>query len=290
MTQTAPPLDPKHEKALQALIAWWEDAGIELETPVIRPRANLPASGSGTTASRAQPPARTSQTPGQVHAATAAAARAAGYGQPETNGPSAQELASKADTLEDLQAAIEEFEGCSLKRTARNTVFARGNRAARIMIIGEAPGKEEDETGEPFRGAAGHLLDRMFASIGLADDALYMSNILNWRPPGNRAPTQEEIALCLPFIERHIALKKPDILVLVGGLAAQSLLRDTTGITRMRGQWREYAVRDAKGDASGQTLPALPIFHPSYLLRRPPEKRQAWVDMLTLASRINAAQ
>ena len=289
MTQTVPPLDPKHEKALQALIAWWEDAGIELDTPVIRPRPVRTGSDAAPGPTRTQSAPRTQPSQPQTQAATAAAARAAGYGQPETDGPSALELASKSGTLEDLQAAIESFEGCSLKRTARNTVFARGPLTARIMVIGEAPGKDEDETGEPFRGAAGHLLERMFASVGLGEDALYMSNILNWRPPGNRTPTQDEIALCLPFIERHIALKNPDFLVLVGGQSAQSLLRDATGITRLRGQWREYVVRDAKGEATSQTIPALPIFHPSYLLRRPPEKRLAWVDMLALDAKLAPA-
>lgn len=289
MTQPTPPLDPKHEKALQALIAWWEDAGIELETPVIRPRPARPAPSASAAPGRSTVSEQAAPAPVRTNAATAAAARAAGYGQPVAEGPGSQELAAKAGTLEDLQAVIETFEGCSLKRTARNTVFARGSQAARIMVIGEAPGKEEDESGEPFTGPAGHLLDRMLASIGLEGDQLYLSNILNWRPPGNRTPTQDEIALCLPFIERHIALKKPDILILVGGLAAQTLLREGAGITRLRGQWHEYAVRDACGEPTGQTLPALPIFHPSYLLRRPPEKRLAWKDMLALDTRLNSA-
>ena len=185
-----------------------------------------------------------------------------------------------------MQAAIAQFEGCPLKRTARNTVFARGNREARIMVVGEAPGKEEDEQGQPFVGRSGQLLDRMFASIGLGADDLYISNILNWRPPGNRTPTQEEITMCLPFIERHIALKAPDILVVAGGISAQSLMRTSTGITRLRGQWGEYALRDAAGEPTGRTIPVLPVFHPSYLLRRPPEKRLAWQDMLALEARL----
>jgi len=280
-------LDPNDEKALKALIAWWEDAGIELEAPIQRPRsvpanqapsrAAPPAASPTTRAPDAAPPART---------ATAAAARAAGYGQPENTGPSAGELAAGADTLDALKAAIERFEDCPLKRTARNTVFARGSREARVMVVGEAPGKEEDEQAKPFVGRSGQLLDRMFASIGLGEDDLYISNILNWRPPGNRTPTQEEITMCLPFIERHIALKAPDILVVAGGISAQSLMRTSTGITRLRGQWGEYALRDAAGEPSGKTIPVLPVFHPSYLLRRPPEKRKAWLDMLALETRL----
>lgn len=157
------------------------------------------------------------------------------------------------------------------------------------MVVGEAPGKDEDEQGKPFVGRSGQLLDRMFAAIGLGPDDLYISNILNWRPPGNRTPTQEEITLCLPFIERHIALKAPEILVLAGGISAQSLLRTTTGITRLRGQWGEYALRDATGEATDRTIPVLPVFHPSYLLRRPVEKRKAWQDMLALQDRLGQA-
>ncbi|WP_203294924.1 uracil-DNA glycosylase [Maricaulis parjimensis] len=287
MNPPAAPLDPKHEKALQALIAWWDEAGIELDAPVVRPRsapAASPSRSAGAEPARHQA-SRATQSP--APAATAAAARAAGFGQTVQEGPSSLELAAKAQTLDELKSAIEAFEGCALKRTARNTVFARGDRAARVMVVGEAPGKEEDESGEPFVGPAGHLVDRMLASIGIERDTVYMSNILNWRPPGNRTPTQDEIALCLPFIERHVALKAPDILILAGGLAAQALLRETTGITRLRGRWQDYAIRGTDGEASGKTIPALPIFHPSYLLRRPPEKKSAWIDMLALQSRLS---
>ena len=288
MSNPGATLDPHDEKALKALIAWWEEAGIELDAPIQRPR---PAPAAGAAHDRAPPsstPAtvRDTQQAAPQRTATAAAARAAGYGQTPDDGPSARELAAGAATLDALQAAIAQFEGCPLKRTARNTVFARGNREARIMVVGEAPGKEEDEQGQPFVGRSGQLLDRMFASIGLGADDLYISNILNWRPPGNRTPTQEEIAMCLPFIERHIALKAPDILVVAGGISAQSLMRTSTGITRLRGQWGEYALRDAAGEPTGRTIPVLPVFHPSYLLRRPPEKRLAWQDMLALEARL----
>lgn len=295
-------LTPNDEKALKALIAWWEEAGIPLDEPVIRPRpgpkrasAAAAQAAPGGVVSGGAPagrPAGTRQAPPPAEVqrtATAEAARAAGYGQTAHDGPAARDLAAKADTLDALQAAIESFEGCPLKRTARNTVFARGNREARVMLVGEAPGKEEDEQGKPFVGRSGQLLDRIFASIGIGPDDIYISNILNWRPPGNRTPTQEEIAMCLPFIERHIALKAPDILVLAGGISAQSLLRASTGITRLRGQWADYAVRDAAGEPTGKTIPTLPIFHPSYLLRRPPEKRKAWQDMLALEARLSGS-
>ncbi|WP_339741206.1 uracil-DNA glycosylase [uncultured Maricaulis sp.] len=271
------------EKALKALLAWWEDAGIELDEPIVRPRAPL--------APKAAPPPRasTSETrPGERRpaAATAASAKAAGFGDAKSEGPSARELAGKAETLDALRTAIEGFHGCPLRNTARNTVFARGNPAAKIMMIGEAPGRDEDMEGQPFVGPAGHLLDRIFASIGLAPDQLYLTNVINWRPPGNRSPTQDEIATCLPFIERHIALIKPDILVLGGGIAAQSLLGASESITKLRGHWADYALRDAAGEPTGATIPALPTFHPAYLLRRPTEKRFVWQDMLTLAKRL----
>lgn len=288
MSDPTAPLDPHDEKALKALIAWWEDAGIALDAPIQRPRS-VPANQAGTRSAQAGRDRRTDEArpaaPPQ-RTATAAAARAAGYGQPESTGPSARELAAQADTLDALHAAIERFEDCPLKRTARNTVFARGNREARVMVVGEAPGKDEDEQGKPFVGRSGQLLDRMFASIGLGEDDLYISNILNWRPPGNRTPTQEEITMCLPFIERHIALKAPEVLVVAGGISAQSLMRTSTGITRLRGQWGEYALLDAAGEPTGKTIPVLPVFHPSYLLRRPPEKRKAWLDMLALEARL----
>lgn len=273
-------LTPHDEKALQALIDWWDEAGIELDAPVTR----LKKQAAAAPAERAETPR---QAPKPQRTATPAAAIAAGFGEPEVRGPSAQEVAAKADSLDALEKAIAAFDGCPLKRTARNTVFARGNRDAKLMIVGEAPGREEDEAGKPFVGHSGELLDRMFASIGLDENALYISNIVNWRPPGNRNPTQDEIATCLPFIERHIALKSPDILVVAGGVSAQSLLREQTGITRLRGQWRDYAIKNADGTESGRSIPCLPLFHPSFLLRQPASKKKAWQDLLSLDAKLN---
>ncbi len=280
MTPSGPALTPHDEKALQALIAWWADAGIEMDEPVMTPRPAAPAAP----ASRSErPPEPRRSTPAEpVRAATPQAARAAGFGDAAPTGPDAQTLAKGADTLDALCEAIGRFDGCALKRTARNTVFARGDRAARIMVIGDAPGRDEDERGEPFAGQTGKLMDRMLSAIGIERDTAYLTYMLNWRPPGNRAPTQDEIALCLPFAERHIALKKPDLLVLAGGLSAQALLRSEAPITRLRGKWVDYAVRDAAGEPSETRIPALPIFNPGYLLRRPAEKRLAWQDLRML--------
>ena len=277
-------LTQSDERALQALIAWWADAGIELDAPIVRPRAERAlAAPTHTQPTHAREPVYDKPAP---RAATAAAAKAAGFGDSAGSGPSASEVAAKADSIEALRKIIEDFEGCTLKRTARNTVFARGNPTAKIMIVGEAPGRDEDERGIPFVGRSGQLLDKMFASINLGEDDLYISNIVNWRPPGNRNPTQEEIAVCLPLIERHIALANPDVLILTGGVAAQSLLRAETGITKLRGRWTEYAVKGADGEPSGSQIACLPIFHPSYLLRQPAHKRLAWADLLALKARL----
>ncbi|MAC90334.1 uracil-DNA glycosylase [Maricaulis sp.] len=280
MTDSGPALTLQDEKALQALIAWWADAGIEMDEPIVAPRPAAAPVSPHTSEPRRQAPGE------PVRAATPQAARAAGFGDSPATGPGAQSVAAKADSLDALREAIEAFEGCALKRTARNTVFARGERAARVMLVGEAPGRDEDERGEPFAGQSGRLLDQMFAAIGIERDQAYIAHMLNWRPPGNRAPTQDEIAQCLPFIERHIALKKPDILVLAGELGARALLRSDTAITRLRGRWVDYALRDAEGNPTSTSIKALPVFSPRYLLARPVEKRLAWQDMLALADQL----
>jgi len=190
-----------------------------------------------------------------------------------------------APSIAALREELMNFEGCALKQTAMNLVFADGNPGAKVMLVGEAPGEDEDRQGLPFVGASGKLLDRMLATIGLDRSNVYISNILFWRPPGNRSPTDAEIAACLPFAERHIALVQPEILVLLGGVAAKSLLRTKEGITRLRGRWTEYKPRLGRAD----TLPlrCLPIYHPAYLLRQPGAKRQAWNDLLLLKKGID---
>jgi DNA polymerase len=192
----------------------------------------------------------------------------------------AREAAAAAQTLDELRIALEAFDGCALKRTASRLVFADGNPEARLMLVGEAPGAEEDRQGLPFVGRAGQLLDRMLAAIGLDRTKVYIANVVPWRPPGNRAPTPQETAACLPFTERQIALVDPDILVCLGGSSAQTLLHLKDGIMRARGKWYEYEI------ASGSTtrrIRAFATLHPAYLLRSPAQKRLAWRDLREIA-------
>jgi DNA polymerase len=190
---------------------------------------------------------------------------------------SARELAVAAKTLPELKAALDSFQGCGLKATAMNLVFADGNPEARVMMIGEAPGADEDRQGLPFVGVSGRLLDRMLACIDLDRSSVYITNVLFWRPPGNRTPTAAEIASCLPFTERHIELVAPDYLVLVGGMSAKNLLARSEGILKLRGHWRPY-----QHSGLPRPVPALPTLHPAYLLRQPQQKRLAWRDLLSL--------
>ncbi len=195
----------------------------------------------------------------------------------------ARRLAGSATDLPSLAAAMGAYGHCELKLGARNTVFSDGDPAARVMIIGEAPGREEDIRGKPFVGAAGQLLDRMLDAIGLdrsaggADRAVYITNVLPWRPPGNRTPDASEIAMMLPFLERHVELAAPDLVVLMGNTPCQAVL-GRAGITRIRGTWIEALSR-----------PVLPMFHPAYLLRQPLAKREAWADLLSLRARLDGA-
>ena len=189
-----------------------------------------------------------------------------------------------AQSIEELREALTKLDGCALQQTAMNLVFADGNPLSSIMLIGEAPGEDEDRQGKPFVGASGQLLDKMLGSIGLDRTTTYISNVIFWRPPGNRSPTDAELAACLPFVERHIALVKPKILVLLGGVAAKTILRTKDGITRIRGRWVDYRP---VGENSGDVIPCLPVYHPSYLLRQPAAKRQAWNDLLLLIKKVN---
>jgi DNA polymerase len=195
----------------------------------------------------------------------------------------ARSAAAAAQSLDDLRQALERFEGCPLKFTATNLVFADGNPEARIMLVGEAPGADEDRQGLPFVGRAGQLLDRMLAAIELDRNQVYITNILNWRPPGNRQPNAGEIAVSLPFIERHIALKAPNILLMVGGTAAKALLNTTEGITKLRGRWLDY---QCPGLAA--PVPAMAIYHPAYLLRQPALKRDVWRDLIEVRKKIES--
>ena len=194
----------------------------------------------------------------------------------------ARTLAQSAKTLDELRAALEGFQGLSLKRTATQMVFSDGVPTAKIMLVGEAPGADEDRMGKPFVGVSGQLLDRMLASIGLSRETnVYISNVINWRPPGNRSPSDSEIALSLPFIQRHIELVNPSVVVFVGGVAAKALLQSSLGITRLRGKWVDYA-----SDGLSSPVPALATFHPAYLLRSPGQKSLAWADLLSLKKKL----
>jgi DNA polymerase len=194
---------------------------------------------------------------------------------PDEAAMAAREAARHAATLEDLRAALNKFEGCALKATASQLVFADGNPKARLMFVGEAPGRDEDIEGLPFVGRSGKLLDRMLATIGLDRSSVYIANIVPWRPPGNRTPTPQESQICLPFISRQIELADPDILVCLGGPSAQTLLGIKEGITKTRGRWFTF-------NTGKREIRAMPTFHPAFLLRSPLQKRFAWRDFLAI--------
>ena len=220
-----------------------------------------------------------SQTPATrpiTAAAAVPAARAETVLPPEAAILSAREAARTTPTLEGLRTLLESFEGCALKSTATRLVFADGNPQARIMFVGEAPGREEDLEGLPFVGRSGKLLDRMLAAIGLDRTNAYIANVIPWRPPGNRTPTPQETQICLPFIQRQIELVNPEVLVTLGNPSTQTLLGKREGIMKTRGKWFEY-------DTGTRVIRAMATFHPAYLLRSPSYKRMAWQDLRAIA-------
>lgn len=253
------------------LLAWYVAMGADeaiAEVAVDRLSRVPPPSAVRTPAPRVAPP---------VSIAPVAA--------PSAAEASARRVAAAATSLAELAAAVAAFEGCALKRTATNTVFADGVAGAPLMVIGEAPGADEDRLGRPFVGRSGQLLDRMLAAIGYDRRRnAYITNVLFWRPPGNRKPTPEEVAACLPFIWRHIVLAAPKVVLLCGSTATSALLRRAEGIMRLRGRWLELAVE------GGAPVPTLATYHPSFLLRAPARKGEAWHDLLTLQSKLNDSQ
>jgi DNA polymerase len=262
----------ERERAL-ALLRWQIEMGADeaiAEAPVNR---LAPPPGLDPPKARPTPPP----------ARSAAAPPAALADSPAEGAQSARALAAGADSIAALEALIRSFDGCALRRTATSTVFADGNPAAPVMIVGEAPGADEDRIGRPFVGRAGQLLDRMLAAIDLDRSGVLITNVIYWRPPGNRTPSAPEIASCLPFVLRHIALVRPKILVLAGGTAARALLPEGPGITRLRGRWFDLAI-----PGLDRPVPTLPMFHPSFLLRAPERKREAWQDLLALRARLDA--
>ena len=280
------PTDPRD---LAALLAWQAAAGADeaiLEAPVDRYKASeaapvRPPVSAQAPAKRAAAPAADAA---KRKAAKSASPRPAAKPAPVPLTPaaaSARELADAAGTLEELVEALAAFDGCALKKTATNLVFGDCNPAARIMFVGEAPGADEDRAGKPFVGVSGQLLDRMLAWIGLDRTKFYITNIVFWRPPGNRTPTSDEVAACLPFVARHIELVAPAILVPVGGPATETLLRRGEGITKSHGRWYDYQT-----PGLAAPVPAMPIFHPAFLLRASAQKRAAWRDLLSLEQKM----
>ena len=258
--------------AALALLAWSVEMGADEAIAEAPPdRLAAPAAAAGKSfAAAAEPRAATVAPPQALAESLAEAAQ------------SARLAAAAAESVEALGLAVAQFDGCALKRTATNTVFVDGNPQAPVLFLGEGPGAEEDRTGRPCVGRAGQLLDRMLAAIGLDRGGVLISNVVYWRPPGNRTPSAAEIAACLPFVMRLVALVRPKILVLLGGTAAQALLPQGQGITRLRGRWFDLAV-----PGLDEPVPTLPMFHPSFLLRTPERKREAWRDLLALKARLD---
>jgi uracil-DNA glycosylase family 4 len=200
---------------------------------------------------------------------------------PDVAAMAARDAARQAQSLDELRAIMREFQGCALRLTAKQLVFADGNPEARLMFVGEAPGREEDLEGLPFVGRSGQLLNRMLAAIGYDRTSAYIANIIPWRPPGNRTPTPQESAICLPFIQRQIELANPDVVVCLGGPSMQTLLGVKDGIRKTRGRWFAYQT-------GTREIRAMPTFHPAYLLRSPLEKRHAWRDFLAIKKALAA--
>jgi len=260
-------------KAAADLLAWYAAMGADeaiLEAPVDRFAAPEP-SATPQAASRAP------LAPRAEARAEAPAKRPRPRTAPVDTRPAPASLEA-AKTLAELEALVGQFEGCALKRTAKNTCFSRGSDTAKIMLIGEAPGRDEDIQGKPFVGRAGKLLDRMLASIGLDESQVYITNTIYWRPPGNRTPTAQEIESCAPFLSRQIELLAPEVLLVLGAPAAKAILGEP-GIMRARGKWKIYRCGD-------RDIPTLATLHPAYLLRKPEEKRYAWRDLLMLKTRL----
>lgn len=272
-------MTPEPAPTVQQLLAFYLEAGVDCalgDEPVNRladpDLAPAPASRATAVPAAPKPP-----TP----PAAAIAARADAMVAPEAAINSAREAARSAPTLEALRMLLENFDGCALKHTASRLVFSDGNPQARVMFVGEAPGRDEDIEGLPFVGRSGKLLDRMIAAIGLDRSKAYIANVIPWRPPGNRTPTPQETQICLPFIQRQIELVNPDVLVTLGNPSTQTLLQTREGIMRTRGKWFDY-------DTGSRSIRAIATFHPAYLLRSPAYKRMSWQDLRAIAKALAA--
>jgi uracil-DNA glycosylase len=274
-------LTPEPAPTVSQLLAFYREAGVDCalsEEPVNR-------LSDPETARRAETASYGEAGPARALRPAAASLPAPAINpspSPDTAIASAREAARVAASLDDLRALLEKFDGCALKSTATRLVFADGNPEARIMFVGEAPGREEDIEGLPFVGRSGKLLDRMIAAIGLDRTKVYIANVIPWRPPGNRTPTPQETQICLPFIQRQIELVDPDILVTLGNPSTQTLLSTREGIMKTRGRWFDY-------DTGTRVIRALATFHPAYLLRSPAYKRLSWQDLRAIAKALKQA-
>lgn len=265
---------PNHieERDILSLLQWYMDSGVD-ETIDDLPQDWFEHARSLKKTTAPKPPSQARQS-GIIPKKIAPMASVEHIAQ------EAMRLAASCNSLSELNDVIKDFNGCSLKNIATNTVFSDGNPDSDIMVIGEAPGVDEDRYGKAIIGENGQMLDRMFKAIGLSrENDFYITNILPWRPPGNRKPLAEEITICLPFIRRHIEIFNPKILILLGGISANSLMNSDLGIARLRGKWLEY-------DLCGKIIPVRPLFHPAYLLKQPKAKADTWKDLLEIKAKI----
>jgi uracil-DNA glycosylase family 4 len=260
---------PLNNAELLSVLDWYRAAGVDLavvDEPVDRFAQKPPA--ASILPQRAAQPAPAAAPP------------------PQPSGPiggdpaEARQLAASAQSLDQLRSILESYDGCGLKFRATQLVFADGNPQAEVMLIGEAPGADEDREGRPFAGRPGQFLDRMLDAIGLDRSSVYLVNTVPWRPPGNRAPTPEEMELCLPFLVRHVELVAPRLVMTLGGPAMQTVFKSSNGIIKMRGKWQDVAI-------GNHSVAALPTLHPADLLRNPAAKQQAWRDLLSFRSRMD---
>ena len=277
-SDTKPPMPD-----LADLLRFYAEAGVDealLDNP-----ADRFAETAASLAAPAPAPSRRAPPPSLERApAPAVAPRqpAAAMAMPdEAQAAKARELASQAQTLDELRQILNNFDGCNLKLTAKQLAFSDGNPQAALMLVGEAPGRDEDMQGKPFVGRSGQLLDKILAAIGIERaQGAYIANVVAWRPPGNSAPTPLETEICRPFIERQIELVNPKVLVTLGGPSAKTLLNTSEGMLRLRGKWRTHVT------ASGMEIPAMPTLHPAYLLRTPAHKKLVWQDFLEIRARL----
>jgi len=270
---------PATETALLALTDWWDEMGVDVDQAVVSAalKAAKPPSGAGAPVRRPVQSGAAPNLPGLVPV------RRAGKKSVADWVAEAESLAAGASTLEALKAAIEGFEGCPLKAGANKTVVFDGVQGVSVMVIGEGAGGTEDRVGLPFVGKAGQLLDRMLAAIELDRKTnTFITNVTYWRPPGNRNPEADELAVCRPFVDRMIELNAPKLIIAAGGVSAKSLLNTKTGIMKLRGHWVDYTT------PGGFTAPIMPTFHPAYLLRRSQDKSRSWRDLLEIQARLEA--